>query len=305
VEPDALISFLGAVVLLSQPAKDLGRVSQFAIVAGVALERLEAVLSWPERVSSGKAVAPPLRDTLEVRGVSFQWADALALDGCSFTVKRGQVTALVGPSGSGKSTLTSLLLRFEEPASGQVLLDGVDVADFTVDSVRAQFALVTQEPLLFSTTVRENLLVGRSAATPDELEAACRTAMAWDFIQALPQGLNTSIGERGVTLSGGQKQRLCLARALLSQAPVLVLDEATSSLDPENERDVLAALERVLPGHTALVIAHRLSTIQKADTIVVLEAGRVVEQGTHQALLERRGPYARLWLQQSGAGVPA
>lgn len=296
VAPDALVSFIGALILVYQPAKDLGRVSQFAIAASSALERLEALLRLTSPVvdAPGARALGPVRERVTVEGVTFRWGDRPALDGVTLELPVGQVTALVGESGSGKSTLTALLLRFEAPEAGTLRLDGVDVREATVASVRAQFALVTQEPLLFSASVRENLRVGREDATEAELEAACRAAKAWDFVQALPQGLETPLGERGVTLSGGQKQRLCLARAVLSRAPVLILDEATSSLDPASEREVQAALDELLVGRTALVIAHRLSTVRRADRIVVLERGRVVEQGTHQALLALGGRYAAM-----------
>lgn len=301
VTPEALVSFLGALVLISQPAKDLGRVSQFAIAAAAALERIEAVLSLRPAITEppNARELPPLAQRISVEGVHFAWSDHPALDGLSLTLEAGQVTALVGESGSGKSTLTSLLLRFEPPSAGRICFDGVDVASCTVASVRRQFALVTQEPLLFAGTVKENLHLARPAATQAELDAAAQTAHALDFIRALPQGWDTRIGERGVTLSGGQRQRLCLARAVLAQAPVLVLDEATSNLDPTSEREVQAALEHVLQGRTALVVAHRLSTIARADTIIVLERGRVLERGTHEALLAKGGRYAELWRRQS------
>ncbi|MCA3011685.1 MAG: ABC transporter ATP-binding protein [Myxococcaceae bacterium] len=305
VEPEALVSFLGAVILLAQPVKDLGRVSQFAITAGVSLERLEAVLSLPRRVLDEPLAteAPALSMGVELDGVHFRWAaDRPALEGVSFMVRRGEVTALVGESGSGKSTVASLLLAFERPTTGALRLDGVDYARRTAESVRAQFALVTQEALLFSASVRENLLVARPGASDEALEAALRTAQAWGFVTALPRGLDTPLGERGVTLSGGQKQRLALARALVAEAPVLVLDEATSNLDPQGEREVQAALERVLPGRTALVIAHRLDTVRSADRVVVLERGRVVEQGPPGELLSRGGAFARLWRAQHQPG---
>jgi subfamily B ATP-binding cassette protein MsbA len=271
VEPDVLVSFLGALLLVYQPAKDLGRVSQVALNAASALERIEAVLTLPELTKvDGTKVLPPLSKAIVLDDVAFSWGARTALDGVSVEFPMGQVTALVGESGSGKSTLASLLLRFEVPGRGRILFDGVELAEATVASVRSQFALVTQDALLFSASVRDNVLVGRPGASAAELEAACRVASAWDFIQALPQGLETLIGERGVTLSGGQRQRLCLARAVLSKAPVLILDEATSNLDPESEREVQAALAKVLEGRTAIVIAHRLRSIVDAARIVVM-----------------------------------
>ncbi|RKH01451.1 ABC transporter ATP-binding protein [Corallococcus carmarthensis] len=303
MEPEALLSLLTAVILVYQPVKDLGRVTQFAVQAGAAGERLFALLDLkhPVEDASNAVPAPAMRESLRMQDVRFFYGERRALDGLTLDLKVEQVAALVGGSGGGKSTVTSLLLRFERPQQGRILLDGVDADTYTAASVRSQFALVTQEPLLFHGSVLENLRHARPEATREEVEAAAKVANADSFIQGLPQGYDTRIGERGVILSGGQRQRLCIARAVLSKAPVLVLDEATSSLDPENEREVQAALAKVLPGRTALVIAHRLSTVTNADVIHVVEAGRIVESGSHAELLQKEGRYAAMWrLQTSG-----
>ncbi|MBI3184958.1 MAG: ABC transporter ATP-binding protein [Myxococcales bacterium] len=302
VPPEDLISLLTAVVLIYQPAKDLGRVSQYALQAAVAGERVFRVLSLehPVRDAPGARNAPPLQRGISVEAVSFSYSGRPVLDSLSLELPAGKVTALVGPSGGGKSTLVSLLLRFELPSGGRILFDGEDGCRLTSASIRAQFALVTQEPLLFAGSVLENLRLSRPGASMEEAVAAARVANAEEFIRALPRGYDTEVGERGVVLSGGQKQRLCLARAVLSAAPVLVLDEATSNLDPEGEREVQRALAEVLRGRTALIIAHRLSTIASADRIYVAQGGRVIEQGTHGELLGRGGLYARLWSLQSG-----
>jgi len=303
MEPEALLSLLTAVILVYAPVKDLGRVTQFALAAGVAGERLFSLLDMrhPVEDAPGAVEAPPLRVGIQVEAVCFSYGERRALDGLTLELPVGKVVALVGPSGGGKSTLTSLLLRFERPQSGRVLFDGVDADRYTAASLRSQFALVTQEPLLFSGSVLDNLRYARPEATREEVEAAARVANADGFIRALPEGYDTRVGERGVTLSGGQRQRLCIARAVLSRAPVLVLDEATSSLDPESEREVQAALAEVLPGRTALVIAHRLATVVEADVICVVEAGRVVEQGRHTELLAAGGRYAALWTLQTAS----
>ena len=209
-------------------------------------------------------------------------------------VRAGEVIALVGPSGAGKTTMMTLLQRLYDPCSGQVLLDGEDLRRFTQRSVRSQIGVVLQEGMLFSDTIRDNIAFGKEQATDEEIEAAARAANAHAFISALPQGYATQVGERGSKLSGGERQRVAIARALLKDAPILILDEATSALDTELERQIQAQLDGLMQDRTTLVIAHRLSTVEKADRILVMEAGRVVESGTHAELLARGGQYSIL-----------
>ena len=239
----------------------------------------------------------PLKSEIELRNVSFGYANETrsVLRDVNLTIKAGTMVALVGESGGGKSTLTKLLPRFHDPTSGAVLWDGVDLKDVTLASLRKQIALVTQETVLFNDTIRHNIAYGKPDATDREIEEAALIAFAHDFIRELPDGYDTIVGERGMFLSGGQRQRLAIARAILVNAPVLILDEATSALDAESERLVQRAIANLVRDRTTLVIAHRLSTVRRADVIVVMEAGRIIEMGTHTELLSKNGQYRKLY----------
>jgi ABC-type multidrug transport system fused ATPase/permease subunit len=217
----------------------------------------------------------------------------------SFAVKAGEAVALVGPSGAGKSTVVDLLARFYDPQEGRITVDGADIRDFKRSSYLGAIAIVSQDPFLFNTSIRENIRYGRAGATDAEVEEAARVAFAHDFIVEQPAGYDTVIGERGVKLSGGQRQRLTIARAVLKNAPILILDEATSALDSHSEKEVQRAMENLMRSRTTFVIAHRLSTIVHADKIVVLEDGRIVERGDHGELLALRGKYYSLWRSQN------
>jgi ATP-binding cassette subfamily B protein len=276
--------------------------------AGARVDRvLEVLEAAPEvRDRPGAAPLPPVRGGLRLEGVTFGYEPGRpVLRGVSLAARPGETVALVGPSGAGKSTLAGLVPRFFDPWQGRVTLDGRDLRAVQLRSLRAQVAVVLQEPFLFPLTVAENIAYGRPGAARGEVAAAAAAAGADAFIRRLPRGYDTVVGERGATLSGGERQRLAIARALLKDAPVLVLDEPTAALDAATEAALLEALARLMRGRTTLVIAHRLSTIRAADRIVVLEAGRVVEAGAHAELVAAGGPYARLHALQAGAaGAP-
>jgi subfamily B ATP-binding cassette protein MsbA len=255
-----------------------------------------------------------MRDSLVFDRVSFAYDTEPVLHDVSFTARRGEVVALVGASGAGKSTLVDLIPRFYEPTSGVIRLDGVDTREITLASLRGLTGIVSQDTVLFNDTVRNNVAYGASGRFTDaQVEAAARAANAHEFITQLPDGYDTILGERGPRLSGGQRQRLAIARALLTDPPILILDEATSALDTESERLVQQAIDRLLAGRTVFVIAHRLSTVTHADQILVLDRGEIVERGTHDELLRLRGIYHRLHAAQLrrdegasvGAGQPA
>ena len=294
----ALVAFLTYAVNLANPVKRLSRVYGNLQRAMAAVDRVFAVIDLKETITDkpdSKAL-PETKGEVSISNVTFEYKKGVpALSDISLEVKPGQMIAFVGPSGAGKSTIANLIPRFYEVTSGKIAIDGHDIRDVTLASLREQIGIVPQETMLFSTTVRENIRYGRLDATDEEVEAAAKAANADSFIKELPQGYDTPIGERGLNLSGGQRQRMAIARAILKNPRILILDEATSALDTESEKIVQAALDKLMIGRTSFVIAHRLSTIFNADQIYVIDNGHVKEHGTHEELLRNNGLYSHLY----------
>jgi len=293
-------SFITAMALVYTPIKRLNSAyNDFQRCLGAADRVFEIIDQNPEIVDAADAHSLERAEgNVDFQNVSFRFGDAYVLNNLSLSARRGDIVALVGPSGGGKTTLVSLIPRFYDVTEGAVLVDGHDVRTLQQDSLISQIALVDQETTLFNDTLANNIRYGKPGASDQEVEAAARAAFAHDFISEMPEGYATNIGDRGVRLSGGQRQRLCIARALLKDAPILILDEATSALDTESEQMVQGALNNLMQNRTTFVIAHRLSTILNADRILVLDKGEIVEQGTHEGLLVQGGLYKKLYSMQ-------
>ena len=293
----AFVAFIGALGLGSQSLRQLANLQTVFAEGLTAARRLFAALDVePEvREHAGAPALPRGEATIRFEDVGFSYAGGPpTLEGVSFEVRRGETVALVGPSGGGKTTLLNLIPRFYDATQGRVTIDGTDVREVTLASLRNQIALVTQEPFLFDDSIRANIAYARPDASQAQIETAAKAAAAHDFIEGLPRGYDTQVGEAGARLSGGQRQRIAIARAFLKDAPILLLDEATSALDTESEAQVQVALARLMAGRTTILIAHRLSTVRGADRIEVIDKGRVVETGSHAQLIKHRGLYARL-----------
>ena len=298
ISPGSFVVFITSTLALLKPLKNLTKINATIQKAIAATEGIYEVLDYAPEPDYGTYTTDKARGHYVFEQVEFAYAtsDEKVLKGINLEVNPGQTVAIVGSSGGGKSTIVSLLVRFYEPTAGRILLDDVDLQDYRLDNLRDQIALVTQHVSLFNDTIYNNIAFGKKGNTSiEEVTRAAKAACAWQFIEKLPEGLNTHVGENGYSLSGGQRQRVAIARAILKDAPILILDEATSALDTESERYVQQALDTLMEGKTTFIVAHRLSTIEGADNIVVMDKGVLAEQGTHQQLLEKNGIYASLY----------
>src|SRR5690606_8294994 len=294
----SFVAFLGLSLKLYQPAKWLSRFPSLVQPGLVGAERVFEFLDTPIEIDDRDGARPfeGVKESIRLEGVGFEYVPGRpVLKGIDVEIRAGQVVALVGPSGAGKTTLVDMVARFYDPTEGRITIDGVDLREFQLGSLRRHMGVVTQETVLFHDTVRANIAYALPDATQEDVERAARAANAHEFIVQMPQGYDTILGERGTRLSGGQRQRIAIARAILRDPPILIFDEATSALDSESERLVQEAIEHLLEGRTVFVIAHRLSTILNADQILVMEAGRIIEKGTHDELLAEGGLYRKLY----------
>ena len=298
--PGTFFSFLAALLMLYEPVKRLSGVNNTIQQGLAAAARIFEVLDTVPEIQDkpGARTLPAVSRGVEYQEVSFKYEEDWVLKNINLRIPAGEMVAFVGASGGGKTTLVNLLPRFYDVTAGRILIDGVDIRDYRVESLRAMIGIVTQQTILFNETVRDNIAYGKMGQPPEEIVKAAQAAFADGFIRNLPRGYDTVIGEQGVKLSGGERQRISIARAILKNAPILILDEATSSLDSESEVEVQKALEYLMEGRTTLVIAHRLSTVREANRIVVISSGEILEVGTHEELMEKEGEYKKLYLLQ-------
>lgn len=301
LEGAVFIVYMALAYNILTPAKAISKAS-YSVKAGMAAaERVLVILEHENPITSKENAIEKntFEDKIEIKNINFRYEEENVLKNFTITVPKGKTIALVGQSGSGKSTIANLLTRFYDVNEGNITIDGIDIKDMKLESLRGLMGLVTQDSILFNDTIKNNILLGKENATDEEVIEALKIANAYEFVMNLPNGIETNIGDAGNKLSGGQKQRLSIARAVLKNPPIMILDEATSALDTESEKFVQIALENMMQNRTSIVIAHRLSTIQKADNIIVMKKGEIVEQGTHTELLALNGTYSNLVTMQS------
>jgi subfamily B ATP-binding cassette protein MsbA len=301
LSPTTFIAYIALAYTILTPAKAISKASYQVKTGLAAAERVFSLVEQENDITNkaDAIIKESFEANITIENINFKYEDEYVLKNFSLTVPKGKTVALVGQSGSGKSTIANLLTRFYDVQQGSIKIDGINIKDITLESLRNLMGLVTQDSILFNDTIRNNILLGKKDATDEDIIEALKIANAYEFVKELPNGIETNIGDAGGKLSGGQKQRLSIARAVLKNPPIMILDEATSALDTESEKFVQIALENMMQNRTSIVIAHRLSTIQKADSIVVMQKGQIVEQGTHTELLAKNGVYAKLVMMQS------